>query len=169
MAVIPFKGFVPKVDIKWTIPLTMPKNGHWDFPSEMGGVHVGFIYVVFDKVLGRAYLGKKAYKGAGQYNRGKGTEWESYTSSSKIVNELIKANGKDTFEFIVLEQYKTKGTLSYAETWSLCFVESPTSDLWYNKRIEKLSWVVKEPITQRHKDRLQMVLGKMKDFQCALS
>jgi len=41
-----------------------------------------------------------------------------------------------------------------AETWSLCNVEAPTKDIWYNKRIEKISWKVSEQITDLHKGRL---------------
>ena len=98
------------------------------------------------------------YYGAGKLNKGKESNWRRYTSSSKVLGELLKARPKEEFEFICLEQYKTKGTLSYSETWSLCRVEAPTSNEWYNTLIEKVSWPVKEQITKRHKERLERVL-----------
>ena len=55
------------------------------------------------------------------------------------------------------------GTLSYSETWSLCFVEAPTSTRFYNTLIEKVSWAVKEPISERHKERLAKILRRMDD------
>jgi hypothetical protein len=135
-------------------------NGHWDFPEQMGN-HMGFIYVIFDTVLVRAYLGKKLFQGTGALNKGKESNWRKYTSSSKLLNDLLKVRPKEEFEFICIEQYLTKGTLSYSETWSLCYVEAPTRKEFYNNLIDKVSWSVKEPITNRHKERLQLVLDRV--------
>jgi hypothetical protein len=95
-------------------------------------------------------------------NAGKESDWRRYMSSSKLLAEMMQERPKEEFEFICIEQYKTKGTLSYAETWSLCFVEAPTSVRWYNKLIEKVSWNVKEPITLRHKQRLNEIIERIK-------
>lgn len=153
-----FEGTLPK-----NINTTFPKfnNGHWSFPEQMGN-GVGFIYVIKDTVLERFYLGKKLYVGTGQLNKGKESNWKKYTSSSKLLNELLKVRPKEEFEFICIEEYKTKGTLSYSETWSLCYVEAPTNKNWYNTLIEKVSWPVKEMITDRHKNRLNAILNNTK-------
>lgn len=156
-----FKGVVPKVPK--TVNLTKFDNGHWLFPEQMGN-GIGFIYVIRDLELRRCYLGKKLFVGTGKLNKGKESNWKKYTSSSKVLAELLKQRPKEEFEFICLEQYQTKGTLSYSETWSLCAVEAPTSNVWYNTLIEKVSWNVKEPITQRHKDRLNKILN-WEDFK----
>lgn len=139
---------------------TTPKfqNGHWKFEEQMGD-GVGFIYVIRDRVLERFYLGKKLFRGTGTLNKGKESNWKVYTSSSPVLAALFKERGKSEFDFICLEQYKTKGTLSYSETWSLCLVEAPTTKGWYNTIIEKVSWNVKEPISKRHKDRLNKVIN----------
>lgn len=150
-----FTGILPNNE---SIKLTKFNNGHWCFPEQMGS-GVGFIYVIRDNVLNRFYLGKKLFLGMGTLNKGKESNWKKYTSSSKVLNELLKQRPKDEFDFICLEQYKTKGTLSYSETWSLCFVEAPTSKEWYNTLIEKVSWSVKEGISDRHKDRLNKVIN----------
>jgi hypothetical protein len=136
-------------------------NGHWSFPEQMGE-GVGFIYVIRDKELDRYYLGKKLFYGMGKLNRGKESNWKTYKSSSKLLAELLKVRPTEEFDFICLEQYKTKGTLSYSETWSLCIVEAPTTPNWYNNLIEKVSWPVKEPISQRHKKRLFSIINKEK-------
>lgn len=135
---------------------TKHDNGHWHFPEQMGTKgHVGFIYVIRDTVLNRFYLGKKQFYGTGKLNKGKESNWKKYKSSSNLLEEMLKERPMHEFDFICLEQYKTKGTLSYSETWSLCLVEAPTSNIWYNNLIEKVSWSVREAITDRHKDRLQ--------------
>jgi len=140
-------------------------NGHWHFCEQMGGKeYVGFIYVIRDNYLERFYLGKKMYRGMGVANKGKESNWKRYMSSSKALAEMFKERPMEEFDFICLEQYKTKGTLSYSETWSLCLVEAPTNKCWYNTLIEKVSWNVKEPITKRHKDRLEEII-KMKKFE----
>jgi hypothetical protein len=137
-------------------------NGHWIFPEKLGGPeYVGFVYAIFDSYLKRGYIGKKSFRGAGVSNRGQESNWRRYTSSSKILTEMFKERPMEEFEFIVLEQYRTKGTLGYAETWSLCFAEVPTSLSWYNTRIEKVSWAVKEPVTERHKSRLKQLIERV--------
>ena len=136
-------------------------NGIWDFPEQMG-VGVGFIYVIFDTVLKRAYLGKKSFTKTVK-GRTLESDWKDYKSSSKLVAELLSNRPLEEFEFICLEMYKTRGTLSYAETWSLCFAEVPTTRSWYNTRIEAVAWSVKEPVSTRHKERLLKIMERMKD------
>jgi len=138
--------------------LGMAYNGHWKFPEQMGPPHIGFIYLVRDNVLKRFYLGKKKFI---TLDRGRPVRdgWLYYKSSSKTMADIFKFRPSEEFDFICLEQYKSLGSLSYAETWTLCFVEAPTSKTWYNTRIEKVSWAVKEPISQRHKDRLAAAMA----------
>jgi hypothetical protein len=153
-----FNGVLPPIQ-----KVVLPKfsNGHWVFPEQMGN-GVGFIYVIRDNFLDRFYLGKKQFYGMGVKNKGKESNWRKYASSSKALAEHFKERPKEEFDFICLEQYQTKGSLAYAETWSLCLVEAPTTKDWYNTRIEAISWNVKEPISDRHKARLQQTLrGEM--------
>jgi hypothetical protein len=158
-----FEGSVPKVPA----PINLPPpsefdNGHWQFTEQMGlKPYVGFLYIVYDKLLNRAYLGKKLFLGTGKLNIGKDTGWRKYKSSSGVLKDVWTYRNLDEFEFICIEQYKTKGTLSYAETWSLCFVEAPTTREFYNTRIEKVSWVCKEPISDRNKQALLTLLNRM--------
>jgi len=156
-----FSGNLPSSSApKVKMTNTAGPNGHWDFPEQMGE-GVGFIYVIYDLYLNRAYLGKKQFYGMGKLNKGQESNWKKYASSSPLLTELLKHRPKSEFEFICLEQYKTKGTLSYAETWSLCLVEAPTTKEWYNTLIEKVSWPVKEGVSERHKDRLQVIRDRI--------
>ena len=151
-----FKGSIPIVGSYEKVPALKFDNGHWAFEEQMGK-GVGFIYVIKDKYLNRLYLGKKTYYSAGKLTKGKESDWRRYKSSSKSLGEMFKERPREEFEFITIEQYTTKGTLSYSETWSLCLVEAPTSKDWYNTLVEKVSWPVKEAITERHKNRLAAV------------
>lgn len=137
-------------------------NGHWEFPEKMGDKkYVGFIYVIFDNYMKKAYIGKKLFRGTGKLNRGKESNWKKYISSSKFVQTNIGGRPIEEFEFICIEQYRTKGTLSYAETWSLCMVEAPTSNIWMNKLIGKVSWNVSESISDRHRQRLNQIVERL--------
>ena len=134
-------------------------NGHWSFPEQLGPPYVGFLYLIRDNYMEKFYLGKKFFLGHGKLNYGKDSGWRKYKSSSKILKDIFKERPLDEFDFIALEQYTTKGTLSYAETWTLCNVEAPTNDLWYNYLIGKVWWKIKEPITERHKERLERAMN----------
>jgi len=138
----------------------IPANGHWLFPETMG-IGVGFVYVIYDIFMRRAYIGKKNYFFKG-LKSGPSSDWKKYVSSSKLLALMLEERPKEDFEFICLEQYNTKGTLSYAETWSICHVEAPTTANWYNTLIPKVSWNVKEPISERHKQRLTNIMGRIR-------
>jgi hypothetical protein len=145
----------------------LPPNGHWQFDKQLcQDNQFGFIYLIHDTVNSRMYIGKKQYKGAGQANRGEESNWKTYSSSCKALQEAIKANEKHGFLFYVLDEYRIKGTLGYAETWSLMYVEAPCNrDKWYNMLVNKVSWSVKEGVSDKHKMRLKSILaGEVDDL-----
>jgi hypothetical protein len=156
-----FTGTVPKLEDHQLTPAVKDmkfKNGHWLFDEPMGR-GVGFIYVIRDNYLHRCYLGQKHYRSDGKLTKGLESDWKRYKSSSKVLAEHFKERPMYEFDFICIEQYNTPGTLSYAETWSLCLVEAPTTNFWYNRLVPKVSWPVAEPISARHKDRLARTLA----------
>lgn len=146
-------GVIPKAA---SVPRPNP-NGHWEFPVPMGIEKVGFVYVIRDLDLKRYYLGKKMYRRQGLLRGGQETDWKTYKTSSETMRQIFNGRPIEGFQFVVLEEYETKSGLSFAETWSLCMVEAPTTPLWYNTRIEKVAWNVKECVTFRHKQRLEEV------------
>lgn len=135
-------------------------NGHWIFDEPMAqGKRFGFIYVIRDCETGKCYIGKKQYNGLGDKNMGVASNWPWYISSRDTLIAQIKAIGRENFEFIVLEEYNSNKALGYAETWSLMHAETPSNqDKWYNRLVNKVSWFCSESITQRHKDRLGMII-----------
>lgn len=138
-------------------------NGHWEWDdtAEPLGTKgfIGFIYVIHDVVEAKLYLGKKQYQGTGKINKGQDSNWRWYISSSNKLSASVKLHQKANFRFIAIEQYRAKGALSYAETWSLTHAQTPVHrNKWYNELINKVSWTVKEPPTERHLQRLHAIM-----------
>jgi hypothetical protein len=134
-------------------------NGHWIFDKQLDFENAfGFVYLIRQNDTGMMYIGKKLFRGTGKTNKGKQSNWKVYTSSSKELNEAINLIGKDNFTFYILEQYYTRGGLSWAETWTQCHVEVPTNNhIWYNRFIDKVQWKSSEPISKKHKTRLKQI------------
>ncbi len=102
-------------------------TGHWLINE---GVYLhenmfGFIYEITNKVNGKKYIGKKQcvrkirrkpLKGKTR-NRidQKESDWKTYTSSSKELNEDIQKYGKEKFEFKILKICGSKWELGYEE------------------------------------------------------
>jgi len=127
------------------------------------GEAAGFVYLIVNLKENRLYLGRKFYRVRRGKSKGKPHSWEGYTSSSNKLNEDMKKLGKDNFKFYIIEEYKTLGGLTWAETWSLCRARIPEqNELWYNRRIEKVAWASPENITNRHMRRLDYFINKYK-------
>jgi Putative endonuclease segE, GIY-YIG domain len=102
-------------------------TGHW-LINENVYIHenmFGFIYEITNKVNGKKYIGKKQcirkikrkpLKGKTR-NRidHKESDWKTYTSSSKELNEDIQKYGKENFEFRILKICGSKWELGYEE------------------------------------------------------
>jgi len=74
----------------------------------------GFVYIITNTKLDKAYVGCK------QYFMGKKktpSKWEQYTGSSKYLNEDIEKIGKEKFKFEVIAEYKNKRSLRYYEAY----------------------------------------------------
>jgi len=102
-------------------------TGHW-LINENVYLHenmFGFIYEITNKVNGKKYIGKKQcvrkikrkpLKGKTR-NRidHKESDWKTYTSSSKELNEDIEKHGIENFEFRILKICGSKWELGYEE------------------------------------------------------
>ena len=158
-----FKGTVPKTCQKEASTegdKSLIKNGIWHFPRQMGDKKFkGFIYLIRDPYMERFYLGKKSYRSTRGRVKGNETNWKTYKSSSNSILEMLGERSLKDFEFYCIEEYTTLGGLSYAETWSLCNVNALTTNGWYNRRIERITWNVREDVTPFHKKRLSELTG----------
>jgi hypothetical protein len=136
-------------------------NGHWQFEELLAAkAKFGFIYVIRNLTTGRCYIGKKQYRGAYGDNKGVESNWPWYVSSRDTLVEEIKAQGKEGFEFIALEEYTSNKALGYAEVWSLMRAETPSNQkMWYNRLVNKVNWFCVERITDRHKKRLDAIIA----------
>ena len=129
-------------------------TGHWYFPTAFDPASaVGFVYRITHKVTGKSYIGKKnfwsttrkAVKGKKRKQViTKESDWKTYCSSSKEVQEDIRIHSEDQFLFLIVSIHKTKQELDFAEArlqWQLNVVSSKLPDgtkAFYNKRTEVL-------------------------------
>lgn len=102
-------------------------TGHW-LINENVYLHenmFGFIYEITNKVNGKKYIGKKQcirkikrkpLKGKTR-NRidHRESDWKTYTSSSKELNDDIEKQGIENFEFRILKICGSKWELGYEE------------------------------------------------------
>lgn len=137
-------------------------SGHWKTSKKLNpDKAIGFVYLIRNKTDGRIYLGKKFYRVLKGKHRGKPHPWKTYQSSSTELKEDIKRQGAENFEFHLIEEYFTLGGLSWAEVWSLTTEAIPeNNDRFYNRRIDKVSWKVTEPVTNYHKRRMKYLINK---------
>lgn len=101
--------------------------GHWDVEE---GVYLhdnffGFIYCIVNKKTGKTYIGKKQCVRRLKRKPLKGkkrnridsleSDWKTYTSSSKELNEDIIKFGKENFTFSIIKLCGSKWELGYEE------------------------------------------------------
>jgi len=146
------------------------ENGHWSFPNRMfAGKQIGFIYGIRNRHNGKMYIGKKLYAGMGKLNKGEESNWKYYISSNKEIDAIVRLlrtsnlPAESVFDFVCLEEFSTKGGLSFAEVWCLVIAEIPSNrNLFYNSLINGVSWPVRERVTDQCKARLfQFINGSI--------
>jgi len=135
------------------MPIT--DTGHWKFsqrfkPSDW----FGFVYCIENVKTNQYYIGKKQFFHGGKKRSrfyGKPMNWKIYSGSSKMLKEDIKRYGKDNFKFEIVDLYKTKGGLYYAEAYlqmlSGCMTEYLADKItprFYNRQIAAIRFVPQE-------------------------
>ena len=117
--------------------------------EEIEEKYTGFVYIITNLVTGKAYIGKKLSKFSktttktvtlknGNKKKKKirskvDSDWKTYWSSSKEVQDDVKALGEDKFTREILMFCLSKGTASYFEAKYQMqneVLENP--DKWYN-------------------------------------
>lgn len=131
--------------------------GHWNYPFDFSIADFeGFIYRIIDKETKREYIGKKSFHSRtsklkkGRTNRThtiSESNWKKYTSSSKIINALIKEHGIERFTFIIESLHETKASLTYAEVHQLVIEDALRAELkpgvrkYYNGMIPAIKYI----------------------------
>ena len=140
-----------------------PSRGHWKNPQRLKldpDNSFGFVYLIVNVLTGRRYIGKKQYHRYSKGRRGKVSDWKSYTSSSKLVNEDIKQLGKCNFHFEILAEFDTRSGLTYGETHlqHVCNVLTETDGegerLFYNQFIDRIRFIPKEFMAAEQKKKV---------------
>jgi len=96
----------------------------WQNVPENIDDYIGFVYIIVNRITDQKYIGKKFFwftnriKVKGRKNRKivtKESDWKTYESSdAEVKSDIIKFK-KENFDFIILNSYKTKRELTYAE------------------------------------------------------
>jgi len=101
--------------------------GHWINPENfiINEETFGFIYEITNIIENKIYIGKKQCKSKIRRKPLKGkkrnridfteSDWKTYTSSSKILNEDIIRLGKENFIFKIIKICSCKWELAYFE------------------------------------------------------
>ena len=91
------------------------------FESEDINDYFGFCYLLTDLENGKQYIGRKYFysirkkKGIRKKVRSE-SDWKSYYSSSKKVQQIVKESGSNRFKREILSLYIKKGQVNYNET-----------------------------------------------------
>ena len=128
-------------------------RGHWDYPYKFDPKdYNGFLYLIENRVNNMLYIGKKQFYHGGKKRSktyGKEMAWRTYVGSSSHVKKDIQKYGKENFSFEIVDLYRTKGGLYYAEAYLQMVCECMTSDKFYNKQIAAIRFVPKEDLKRR--------------------
>ena len=116
------------------------------FESEDIKDYFGFCYILTDFENGKQYIGRKYFysvrkkKGIRKKVRSE-SDWKSYYSSSKKIQQMVLESGPNRFKREILSLYKKKGQVNYNET-KLLFqhnvleaVDEYGKKLYYNENI----------------------------------
>jgi len=157
--------------------------GHWTYTrSFRQSEWFGFLYCITREEDGKFYIGKKQLNQGGRKTKtvngkrvsnpryGKSTDWKRYTGSSDTLNKDIKNLGKDAFTFEIIDLYKTKGGLYYAEAYlqmlsdalPLTFKHDKNEYAAYNSVIAPVRFIPSEHPTAKTKSFKSKIIKRIK-------
>jgi hypothetical protein len=94
-----------------------------------------FTYLLTHKSSGKKYYGVKC-----SVKSDPSMLWVTYFSSSKIIKELIKQEGKEAFDFEIRQVFQTKDAAMLWEQRFLTKVGAAKSPGWFNKYNGGANW-----------------------------
>jgi len=128
------------------------------------------LYCIQNLETNQFYWGKKQFFHGGKKKSatyGKEMTWRTYTGSSEHLKKDINLYGHDKFKFEVVDVYRTKGGLYYAEAFCQMVSESMTEMLddektprFYNRQIAAIRFVPKEAVTEKSKKYVKSLKRK---------
>lgn len=123
-------------------------NSPWLYKGEpiyeIDPKYTGFVYLIENLQNGKRYIGKKLAKFRktktvkGKKKRSSvESDWRTYWSSSKDVQEDVKTLGADKFKREILMFCLSKGTANYYEAkYQFVYEVLEKPDEWYNGQIQ---------------------------------
>jgi len=156
---------------KYTKPLLLSEIGHWKFSTKFNPCDwFGFLYCIRNTVTGQFYWGKKQFFHGGKKKSatyGKEMTWRTYTGSSVHLKADVAKYGHDKFTFEIVDLYKKKGGLYYAEAYCQMVSECMTEMLddgktprFYNRQIAAIRFVPSEAVSDKTKKYLKGIKRK---------
>lgn len=135
--------------------------GHWKSKYEIDTEsQFGFIYLVVNKITSQKYIGRKQFYQYKKRKRWKPYKWETYTSSSKYLNDDIERLGKENFDFIILYPCYSRGSFVYLECneqhkRDVLTAKLPTGEReYYNKSIGGVKFIPKLSHTEESRRKI---------------
>jgi hypothetical protein len=127
----------------------------------------GFCYLIKNTINGKGYIGKKQYYSYKKKKKHKESSWQSYTSSSKSVNEDIEKYGIDNFYFEILFETQTRAWLTYMEVklqydYDVLVERDENGERkWYNGMIGAIKFIPGHIWAEDSKKKLSESVTKM--------
>ena len=149
--------------------LSASEIGHWEYRYKFDpNQWFGFLYVIENNVTQQFYIGKKQFFHKGKKRSrtyGKEMTWRTYMGSSTHLKLDIKKYGKENFTFKIIELYKTRGGLYYAEAYAQMLCEVMTAKrkdkpISYNRQIAAIRFIPPEEPTKRTKSCINKLRKK---------
>jgi hypothetical protein len=110
-----------------------------EFTEDQIEKHLGFVYLITNKLNGRKYIGKKLFwfsktrtvKGKKKKEKVL-SDWQQYWSSSEELKNDVKSLGEENFTREIIYLCSSKGTMSYLELREQIDRRVMETDEYYN-------------------------------------
>ena len=144
------------------------QTGIWNHDYELNPDEAfGFIYLITNKINSKKYIGKKQYYSFKKKKKWKPSNWKTYTSSSRTLNEDIEKYGMENFQFDMLFDCMTKAGLTYSEVKMQydCNVLTERDEngerTYYNGMIGAIKFIPGHDVSDETREKMSRASKKM--------